>query len=107
MAHLRIAMIGLGALGGIYLDRISRGLTDADVAVVADGARADRLERDGVVINGERRVWPVVRPEDPSDPADLLIIATKAGGLDEAIRLAAPHITRGTIRAREQILGAR
>ncbi|WP_221584745.1 ketopantoate reductase family protein [Microbacterium sp. G2-8] len=94
---MRIAMIGIGALGGIYLDRLARGLPDADVVVVADGERADRLERDGITINGERRVFPVLRPGDATSSADLLIIATKAAGLDPAIALAAPHVGRGTI----------
>lgn len=88
---MRIAVIGLGALGSIYSERILRGAPDTDLVVVADGERADRLERDGIVVNGERQLWPVVRPGDGTGPADLLIIATKAGALDQAIVLARPH----------------
>lgn len=90
-------MIGVGALGGIYLDRIARGLPEAAVFVIADGERAARLERDGVVINGRVVRFPVVRPDDPVAPADLLIIATKANGLDPAIELARPHVRDDTV----------
>ena len=85
---MRIGMIGLGALGGIYLDRIASGLPEADVFVVADGERADRLERDGVRINGRDLRFPIVRPGDEVAPADVLMIATKANGLEPAIELA-------------------
>lgn len=95
--RMRIGMIGLGALGGIYLDRIARGLPEADVFVVADGERADRLERDGIVINGRDVRFPVVRPGSPAAPADLLLIATKANGLEPAIALARPVVAAGTV----------
>src|SRR5690606_37679960 len=88
---MRIAVIGLGALGSIYSDRSLRRAPETDLGAVADGARADRLQAEGVIINGERRVWPVARPGDATEPADLVIIATKAGALDEAIDLARPH----------------
>lgn len=94
---MRIALIGAGALGSIYLDRLTRGLPQAGVVVLADGERADRLESAGVLVNGERRSWPVVRPGDDTEPADLLIIATKADGLTPAIELARPHVAAGTI----------
>ncbi|WP_261166666.1 ketopantoate reductase family protein [Microbacterium sp. Marseille-Q6965] len=90
-------MIGLGALGGMYLDRIARGLPEADVFVIADAERADRLERDGVVINGREVRFPVVRPGNAAEVAELLIIATKAGGLEAAIELARPFVGHGTL----------
>ncbi|WP_029150476.1 ketopantoate reductase family protein [Microbacterium indicum] len=89
---MRIAMIGLGALGGIYLDRLTRGKPDLDVTVVADGERADRL-RDGILLNGERRLWPV----NTAGAADVVIVATKADGLAPAIDLARPYVRPGTI----------
>lgn len=94
---MRIGMIGLGALGGIYLDRIASGLPEADVFVVADGERADRLERDGVRINGRDLRFPIVRPGDEAAPADVLMIATKANGLVPAIELARCVVTEGTV----------
>ena len=47
--------------------------------VIAGGDRKKRLEENGIVIKGTRRYFPVV------EPADLVIIAVKGYGLDQAI----------------------
>lgn len=94
----RIAFIGLGALGAIYAERITSGLAaSADVFAVADGARADRLERSGITVNGVPFRPRIERPAGASGPVDLLVIATKAGGLPAAIDLARPFVADGTI----------
>lgn len=94
---LRIGFIGIGALGALYLQRVSAGLPDADVFAVADGERAARLERDGVRLNGSPLPLRVERPMPDASRADVVVIATKAGGLDQAIALARPFVSDGTI----------
>jgi len=118
-----IAVVGAGAMGAMYAVH----LADAgfDVSFVATGERAERLRRDGIVVNGVRRSFPVIDPhpsgpdrrtdpaapldparppeaaptadlETPSDPVDLLVVAVKADHLAESIELLAPLVTPHT-----------
>jgi 2-dehydropantoate 2-reductase len=80
-----ISIIGAGALGAAY----GGLLYDMDaraVSFVARGERLERLRKDGLVVNGKRYFIPVVPPEDPSAPADLVIVAVKYHHLDGAIK---------------------
>lgn len=78
----KAALIGAGAVGS-YLIWGLDGISDIALTVVAEGARRERLERDGVVINGTR-YSPQVREPAQAGPQDVVFIATKYGGLDEA-----------------------
>jgi 2-dehydropantoate 2-reductase len=46
----------------------------------------ERLQREGVVVNGKPYHIPVLTPEDRAAPADLVIVAVKYQHLDDAIR---------------------
>jgi 2-dehydropantoate 2-reductase len=79
-----IAVIGAGALGAAY----GAMLYDVDpgcVSFVARGERAERLRREGVIVNGKPYHLPVLSPEDRSAPADLVIVAVKNQHLHAAI----------------------
>ena len=78
-----IAIIGAGALGAIYGSLLCRINPDS-VCFIADARRRDRLQREGIVVNGERFLIPVTSPED-SSPADLVIVAVKHYQLDQAV----------------------
>ena len=78
-----VAILGAGAVGSYVL----WGLADkpgVTVAVVAEGARADRLRRDGCVINGKVYRPQVLTPTE-AHGADLLIVALKYGALRGAL----------------------
>ena len=77
-----VALIGAGAIGGYFIWGLAGALGD-DFCVVADGARKERLTRDGLVINGEKAVFPVKTPEEAKG-ADLVLVATKYAGLPSA-----------------------
>jgi 2-dehydropantoate 2-reductase len=80
-----VAVVGAGALGAAY----GGMLLDADrqgVAFVAAGGRLERLRREGLVVNGKKYEIPVLDPDDPSPPADLVLVAVKYHDLDDAIR---------------------
>lgn len=81
-----ISVIGLGAVGGSYAARIADTQPDTELRVVAAGSRAERLRRDGVVVNGARYELGVVEPDVPTQPADLVIVAVKCHQLPGAIR---------------------
>ena len=80
-----ISIIGAGALGAVY----AAMLHDMDprcVAFVAREERAERLRREGVVVNGKPYHIPVISPEERAAPADLVIVAVKYQHLDDAIQ---------------------
>lgn len=79
-----VSLIGLGAIGSFLAGNLQKVLGD-DLRVIAGGARKERLERDGIVINGVPCRFHVVSPEEETGYADLAIFITKITGLAQAI----------------------
>ena len=78
-----VALLGAGAVGSYVI----WGLTEREnlrFGVVAEGARAERLARDGCAINGET-YRPAVWTPQQANGVDLLIIALKYGALPGAL----------------------
>ena len=61
----KVALIGLGAIGSYFADRLQDELGDG-LRIIAGGERAD-----GMVIKGEKRYFHIVSPEEKRDAADL------------------------------------
>jgi 2-dehydropantoate 2-reductase len=80
-----VSIIGAGALGSAYASLL-HDMDPRCVSFVASGDRCRRLRREGVIVNGRRYDIPVFEPEDPSPPADLMIVAVKHHHLEEALR---------------------
>jgi len=57
----------------------------ASVAFAASGARYERLKAGGIVVNGRHYPIPVLAPDDPAPPADLVIVALKHHHLPDAL----------------------
>jgi len=99
---MTIAIVGAGAMGGIYGARLAE--SGADV-VLLDVSRAviDNVEADGVVLRdatGERSVR--VRATDDASgigPVDAAIVFTKGYHTESALALAAPLIGPDTVVA--------
>ena len=89
-----VGIIGFGALGVQFAYRLERG--GAEVLVIADEARAERYQRDGVLCNGETYIPHVCTPAQ-AKPVDLLIFATKADGLCGAMETAAGFVGKHTL----------
>lgn len=91
----RIALIGAGAIGAYLIWSFERtaGIT---LTVVAEGTRAERLKRDGIIINGAH--YPL-RVQEPgrAGPQDLVFISTKYSALDEAIAMLPPLMGPDTL----------
>ena len=79
-----VALIGLGAIGSYFADRLQDVLRDG-LRLIAGGRRAEALAREGRIINGRQRVFTPVSPEAETGPADLVIITTKMDGLRQAL----------------------
>ena len=78
-----VGVIGLGALGTLYAHLLMK--SSARVLVLADPARIHRYETEGIYYNGERCAFTYQDPAACREPLDVLIFATKFGGLQEAI----------------------
>lgn len=91
-----ISVIGLGAVGASYAARVFESQPDAELRVIADGARAARL-REGVVVNGRTYRFPIVDPHEAMPPADLVIVTVKCHHLAEAIGQLTHQVGPGTV----------
>ncbi len=92
-----VSLIGLGSIGSFFAPGLFRLLGADNFRVIAGGARAERLEREGVRINHETWHFPVVRPEEPASPADLILVAVKDTQLAAAIQDMRGHVGEHTV----------
>lgn len=83
----KAALIGLGAIGSYLASHLQTVLGD-NLRIIAGGARKERLERDGVVVNEKRLHFHIVDPQEDcgGDYPQLAIIITKFSGLPQAIK---------------------
>ncbi len=89
---MNVRIVGAGAVGSVVAMRLRE---KADVALVVDERRKERYSN-GLVINGERVVFPLCTPER-AERADLLVFAVKNMQLEEAIEEARPFVTEETV----------
>ncbi|WP_455543570.1 ketopantoate reductase family protein [Intestinibacter sp.] len=79
----KVAIIGAGAIGCVYAYKLNKLLKD-DFAFIANGKRKDRLEQEGLYLNGEKFCPKVVSSNDDFKP-DLIIVTVKNYQLQDAI----------------------
>ncbi|MBQ1390455.1 MAG: NAD(P)-binding domain-containing protein [Firmicutes bacterium] len=82
-----IAMIGAGNVGAYIVRGFAKKLQEGGIDglwIIAEGARKERLERDGLVINGEPYTLDVRTPEEAAG-ADLIIVGVKYQALREIL----------------------
>lgn len=89
-----VGLIGLGAVGALYAERMLA--SGADLRVIVDEERRERYGSEGVYVNDARVDFPYVTPAQAS-PVDLLLIVTKANGLHGAMETAAGFIGEDTL----------
>lgn len=80
------AVIGLGAIGSFFAPRMEAYLGKDNFSVIAEGERKERLEKNGVTINGINNHFAIRNPEDKGGSVDLIIMAMKDTGLEQAIK---------------------
>lgn len=90
-----VAVLGAGAVGSYVLWGLS-GLEKTRLSVLAEGERAERLKKDGCLINGK-----IYRPEvlspDEAHGVDLLIISLKYGALPGALDMIEKAVGENTL----------
>ncbi|WP_042351767.1 ketopantoate reductase family protein [Bacillus massiliigorillae] len=97
MTIKKVSIIGLGALGVLFGNHLSKKMGKEDLRIIADQDRIQRYESNKVYCNNEICEFNYVTPDEACGPADLLIIAVKYNGLKEAIQAVKNHIGKNTI----------
>jgi 2-dehydropantoate 2-reductase len=87
----KVAILGAGAMGAYFAGRFF-DTAGFSTALIAKGQRKDRLEKNGLVVNGKAYAIPVLNPDEATSPADLIIVALKhhhlavaASGLEKLV----------------------
>jgi 2-dehydropantoate 2-reductase len=79
-----IAVIGAGALGGMYAAAFA-DLDSESVFLVAGGRRKQRLESEGFWFNDRPYRLPVAEPQGPPRPVGLILVAVKHRQLEQTL----------------------
>ena len=80
-----VALIGLGAIGGYLANYLQKAVGYENLRIIADGSRKTKIEKDGLLVNGNPVFFRVVTPKEIMEPADLVVIITKFNALPQAI----------------------
>ena len=71
---------------GILFCRRFFDTPEFSTVLIAKESRLERLQRDGLEINGKHYPFAVIDPEQSQEPMDLIIVALKQYHLEEALR---------------------
>jgi 2-dehydropantoate 2-reductase len=91
MASPSIAILGPGGVGGLLAAALAR--SGVDVTVIARESTAATIARDGIVVQSARLGDFTAQPHAVtrlSEPVDVLLVATKAAALGEALARVEP-----------------
>lgn len=89
-----VVIVGVGAIGSVYAVALHQA--GVGLRIATDAERIQRYKKDGVLFNGKRYDFNYFTPSADDAPADLVIIATKSAGLQDAINLIAPIVGEHT-----------
>ena len=79
-----IILCGLGAIGSIYAVNFSQ-YDNNILNILVDKKRFEKYKQEPLIFNGKEYNFNYITPDTIENKADLIIIATKNNGLDEAI----------------------
>lgn len=92
----KVLICGLGAIGSIYAVKIAEKCP-SDLFVLVDAERFERYNEKPLIFNRREYYFNYIIPNSPKFEADLIIIATKNKGLDEAIKNIQNFVGENTI----------
>ena len=90
------AIIGMGALGLLYADRIVKARGQEGTVFILDDERMEKYRGRKFTINGEEREFAMVSAST-MEPVDLVIVAVKYNGLPSAIETMKSCVGKDTI----------
>ncbi len=79
-----VAIVGMGALGLLYGEAICKACGRDAVRFVMDSERLARHKQDKYTINGKLQDF-ALQPAETAQPVDLVLVATKFSGLEQAM----------------------
>lgn len=79
-----VAIVGMGALGMLYGEQLQKVLPAGAVRFVMDEERFERHKNDKYEVNGVEQSF-TLQSVAQAEPVDLVIVATKFSGLNEAL----------------------
>lgn len=91
----KVALIGAGAVGSYFIWGLSEKMGE-HFQVIAEGERKERLSKNGIQINGKQYLFPVSTATE-AGVQDLVLIATKYDGLEDAISKLPSLVGKDTI----------
>lgn len=91
-----VIVCGIGAIGSIYADKI-HSKTPNNLRVLVDEQRKIKYLKNPIIFNGKELNFNYILPEDNDFKADLIIIATKNNGLNDAINNMKNFVKEDTI----------
>ncbi|BCZ47988.1 2-dehydropantoate 2-reductase [Clostridium gelidum] len=92
-----VSIIGLGALGILFGNHLSKRMPKADLRIIADRDRIKKYESNHMYCNGEPCEFNYMTPEELCEPADLIIFTVKYDGLNDAIQAMKNQVGEQTI----------
>lgn len=92
-----MSIIGLGALGILFGNHLSKKMPKDDLTIIADESRIKKYEDTHLYCNGECCSFNYITPEEKYKSADLVIFAVKSVDLKTAINAVRNHIGKNTI----------
>jgi len=93
----KVSIIGLGALGIMFGHHLAQRMPKEDLRIIADRERIRRYREEKVYCNGQPCEFHYVAPDEPCEPADLLLFTVKFQGLRDAIEAARGHVGENTV----------
>ena len=89
----KVIICGLGAVGLTYANKLK---DVCELKILVDETRLERFQKNPPLLNGQKIDLDYILPSDSWD-ADLIIISTKASGLDSAISYIRNFVGENTI----------
>jgi 2-dehydropantoate 2-reductase len=97
MTIRNVTIVGLGALGILYAGSLAGKMPKENLHIVADTGRIKSYREKGILRNGRAMDFQYMLPEETVEPADLILIAVKYEGLENALKAIHNHVGPGTI----------
>jgi len=92
-----VSIIGLGALGILFGDHLSKKMPKENLRIIADKDRIARYKSEQVYCNGECCNFNFMTPEELCEPADMVIFTVKYSGLKNAVQAVKNQVGEHTI----------
>lgn len=97
MKEIKTVLIcGIGAVGSIYANKINQ-YDSNNLKILVDEKRLKQYTKTPKIFNGKELILDYVLPENTNYKADLIIIATKYDGLNDAIKNIKNFVKEDTI----------